>query len=66
MDIRHQGRGTFPDMLKALHAADPFKALLAIGAIPYPDRVKTLGNALKTRRAALAQKKWSRQKTDFV
>jgi hypothetical protein len=66
MDILHQGRGAFPDMLKALHADDPFKALLAIGAIPYPDRVTTLGNALKTRRDALAQKKWSRQKTDFV
>jgi hypothetical protein len=66
MDILHQGRGTFPDMLKALHAKDPYKSLLAIGAIPYPDRVKTLGNALQTRRDALAKKQWSRGKSDFV
>ncbi len=66
MDIRHQGRGAFSDMLRALHAADPYKALLAVGAIPYPDRVKTLGNALQSRRAALAQNHWSRAKGGFV
>jgi hypothetical protein len=66
MDIRHQGRGTFAEMLKALREADPYKALLAIGAITYPERVKTLKKMLDPQRQAFALKHWSRQQQDFV
>jgi hypothetical protein len=66
MDILHQGRGTFADMLKALQAADPYKALLAIGAIPYADRIKTLRKELDARRAAFAAKKWNSAQKEFA
>jgi hypothetical protein len=66
MDIRHHGRGTFAEMMAALRAADPFKALLAIGAIPHPERVRTLRNALVPRRAAFAAKHWNRAAGEFV
>jgi len=66
MDIRHHGRGTFPEMLQALHAADPFKALLAIGALTFPDRVSTLRRALQPLRQQFAQKHYSRAQKDLV
>jgi hypothetical protein len=53
-------------MQSALQATDPYKALLAIGAIPFPDRVKTLRDALQPRRAAFAQKHWNRASNDLV
>jgi hypothetical protein len=66
MDIRHQGRGTFADMHKALQAADPYRALMAIGAIPYPERVRTLKKLLDPRREAFAKRRWSRAKQELV
>jgi hypothetical protein len=66
MDIRHQGRGTFAEMQKALQAADPYRALLAIGAIPYPERVKTLKKLLDPQRKVFAQRHWSRAKQELV
>jgi hypothetical protein len=66
MDIRHQGRGTFAQMLQALKAADPYKALLAIGATSFSERVKTLKKMLDPKRAALAATKCNRAQREFV
>jgi len=66
MDIRHQGRGSFADMQRALRAADPYKALLAIGARVYSERVKTLKRRLDPRRQAFAARHWSRANQDLV
>jgi len=66
MDIRHQGRGTFADMQRALRATDPFNALLGIGASPFPERVRMLRNALRPLREDFARKHWSRAQKDLV
>jgi hypothetical protein len=66
MDIRHQGRGTFAEMLKALKAGDPYRELLSIGAIPFKERVTTLKKMLDPQRAAFAAKRWSRKDQEFV
>ena len=66
MDIRHQGRGKFSEMLQALQAADPYKALLAIGSIPFPERVKTLKKLIDPQRNAFAEKHWNRQQQELV
>lgn len=66
MDVRHHGRAGFDDLQRALLAADPFSALLAVGSENEPERCKNLKTALKTRRADLAQKKWSRANGDFI
>jgi hypothetical protein len=42
LDILHQGRGRYTTIANALRAADPFDALLAIGAGSYAERVATL------------------------
>jgi hypothetical protein len=47
LDILHQGRGKYPTMAKALGAADPFDALLGIGASSYAERVATLRAGLR-------------------
>jgi hypothetical protein len=66
MDIRHQGRGKFAEMLQALKATDPYKALLSIGSIPFPERVKTLKKLIEPQREAFAQRHWNRQQQELV
>lgn len=66
MDIRHHGRGKFAEMLKALKEPDPYKALLAIGAITFPERVKTLKKLIDPQRDAFAQKHYSRAQKELV
>jgi len=66
MDILHQGRGTFAEMLQAMRAGDPYKALLGVGAIAEPERVSTLRRELNLRRAAFATKKWNTVQKDFI
>jgi hypothetical protein len=66
MDILHQGRGTFAQMLQALQQSDPYKALLTIGSPVYDERIKTLTKELNARRPAFAQKKWKRSQAEFV
>jgi hypothetical protein len=66
VDIRHQGRGTFPEILQAVRASDPVKALLTIGAARYAERIRTLRSALNAERTAFAAKHWDRTKKDFV
>ena len=65
LDIRHQGRGTFAEMQKALGEKKPLDALIEVGAFSYPERVKTLRNALKSRKANFSQKHWSREDQSF-
>lgn len=66
MDILHQGRGTFGEMLQALRANDPFKALLSVGSVAEPTRVNTLRKELNARRQAFAAKRWSSAQKEFV
>ncbi len=66
MDILHQGRGTFGEMLQAMRASDPYKALLSIGSIPQPERVATLRKELNARRDAFKQKRWNSAQKEFV
>jgi hypothetical protein len=66
MDILHQGRGTFAEMLQAMRANDPYKALLEVGALAQPVRVATLRRELNLRRAAFATKRWNRAQAEFV
>jgi len=39
---------------------------MAIGAIPYPERVRTLKKLLDPRREAFAKRRWSRAKQELV
>lgn len=66
MDVRHQGRAGFDDLQAALARPRPFEALLEVGAAGEPGRVANLKAALRTRRAGLAAKRWSRAAGDFV
>lgn len=66
MDILHQGRGTFAEMLQAMRASDRYKALLAIGETNEPGRVKTLRKELGARREAFAAKHWNSAQKEFV
>jgi hypothetical protein len=66
MDILHQGRGTFAEMLAAMRESDPYKALLSIGAITEPTRVSTLRKELNARREAFAAKRWNTAQKEFV
>lgn len=66
LDIRHQGRGTFAEMQRALGERNPLDALTEIGAFSYPERVKTLRSALKSRKAKFSAKTWSREDQNFV
>ncbi|PWR18738.1 hypothetical protein [Zavarzinia compransoris] len=65
-DIRHQGRGTYAEMQAALLKSKPFDALLQVGADDQAGRVANLKSAMKSRQAALAARRWSRQRGDFV
>jgi hypothetical protein len=66
MDILHQGRGTFAEMLQAMRANDPYKALLEVGALTQPVRVATLRRELNLRRAAFATKRWNSVQKEFI
>ncbi len=66
MDILHQGRGTFAEMLKAIRASDPYEALLGVGAGDQPTRVKTLRKELNARRDIFAAKHWNSAQKEFV
>ena len=64
-DIRHQGRATYPAMQQALASENPLDALLKLGSIAYPDRVKTLKKALSAA-TSFSGKSWSRSAGAFV
>jgi hypothetical protein len=65
-DIRHQGRARFSDMLSALNSGNPLSALLDIGRTRFPERIKTLSNALEARSDLFTNRKWNRQTSDFI
>ena len=52
LDILHQGRAKYPAIRVALSAADPFDALLSIGASQYRERISTLRAGIKDLEAA--------------
>ncbi len=66
MDVRHQGRAGYDSLQQALLSSKPYEALLEVGRDGEPGRVANLKAALKTRRAGLAAKKWSRAAGDFI
>jgi len=66
MDVRHQGRASYPDLQAALLAAKPYEALLDVGSGNEPERVRNLKAALDTRRANLKKKAWSRALGNFA
>jgi hypothetical protein len=66
MDVLHQGRAGFSELQAALNSARPYQTLLEVGATGEPGRVSNLKAALSSRRARLAQKRWSRSELDFV
>lgn len=65
-DIRHQGRAKYTAMQAALDSSKPREKLLSLGALSYPDRVKTLKSEVKAREELLTGKRWSRARGDFV
>lgn len=65
-DIRHQGRAKYAAMQSALASANPLAALLKLGSISYPERVKTLETALTKAAGVFAGKTWSRSLGAFV
>jgi hypothetical protein len=67
-DIRHQGRGSSGEIRIALGSANPVAALLQIGAITFPERVKTVRRELDRlmQRPAFADRKYSRARGDFA
>lgn len=64
-DIRHQGRAKYTAMQAALGEPEPFEALLKLGSVSYPDRIKTLRAAL-AQAGSFASKTWSRSHSSFV
>ena len=68
-DILHQGRGragaTWPAIAAALASADPRRALLAIGADAYPERVRTLDVKIASD-VKFVNFRWSSAARDFV
>lgn len=67
-DILHQGRGgkmTWQLVTAALQAANPFEALIAIGAPEWKSRKSTLKAAIRAR-PEFALRRWSRAVGDFV
>ena len=67
-DILHQGRAgkmTWPLIEAAINSSDPFEALIDIGNPRWETRTKGLKAAIKAR-PEFGEKRWSRNKTDFV
>lgn len=65
-DIRHQGRAKYAAMAQALAAANPRNALLELGSIAYPERIKSLRAAVQAALPLLSAKRWSRAAQDFI
>lgn len=67
-DIRHQGRAPHVAIERALKAADPHAALLALGAGRYPERVRRLRASVQALRSEgrLGRLRFDAGKGDFV
>jgi len=68
LDILHQGRAKYDPIRAALGKADPFDALLALGASTYKERVATLRAEIQKleARGIVGKKVYSRARKDFV
>jgi hypothetical protein len=68
LDILHQGRAKYAQIGAALSKADPFDALLSLGAITYKERVATLRQEIQKLEAIgmIGRKVFSRTAKDFV
>jgi hypothetical protein len=68
LDILHQGRATYAQIGAALSKADPFDALLLLGAITYKERVATLRLEIQKLEAngLIGRRVFSRAAKDFV
>ncbi len=53
-------------MAQALAAANPRNALLELGSIAYPERIRTLRAAVQAALPLLSAKRWSRAAQDFI
>lgn len=68
LDVLHQGRARYDNIRAALDKADPFDALLALGASTYKERVATLRAEIQKleARGMVGKKVYSKAKKDFV
>jgi hypothetical protein len=68
LDVLHQGRAKYDTIRAALHKADPFDALLALGASTYKERVATLRAEIQKleARGIVGNKVYSKARKDFV
>lgn len=68
LDILHQGRATYPPIRDALASADPFDALLSLGASRYRERVATLRAGIQTleARGTVGRKVYDSEARGFV
>ena len=68
LDILHQGRATYVQITAALGKADPFDALLSLGAEKYRERVATLRLEIQKleARGIVGKKVFSKAAKDFV
>jgi uncharacterized small protein (DUF1192 family) len=68
LDILHQGRAKYDPIRAALGKADPFDALLALGASTYRERLATLRGEIQKleARGIVGKKVYSRAAKDFV
>ena len=68
LDILHQGRAKYDPIRAALDKADPFDALLALGASTYKDRVATLRAEIQKLevRGIVGKKVYNSARKDFI
>jgi hypothetical protein len=68
LDILHQGRASYARITTALGSADPFDALLSLGAATYKERVSTLRQEIQKleARGKVGHKVFSKAARDFV
>ena len=68
LDVLHQGRAKYDAIRAALGKADPFDALLALGASTYKERVATLRAEIQKleARGIVGKKVYSKAAKDFV
>ena len=68
LDILHQGRSRYPSIGAALRAADPFDALLSLGASQYGERVATLRSGIRDLEAQerIGRKVYDARSGEFV
>jgi Putative peptidoglycan binding domain len=64
-DIRHQGRGGYAIIKRALESSDPISELAKIGAKAYAERVKTVSNCITELERAGVLDQWTPADLNF-